>query len=377
MLWLFWIATAFVGYVLVGYPTLLWMVSRFRRRTHERKTIRPSVSVIVVVHNQAGILGEKIENTLQLAYPKDKLEIVIGSDHSNDATVDIIKSYEGRGVKFVESAQRLGKHHVQMLARDASRGEILVFTDAGIRMEPDVLEKIVSNFADPTVGSVSSEDQVQNTKEDWMGERFYVYGEMGLRRLESSVNSLVSLSGSLFAVRRDLCRVWHPDQSSDFFVALHTVASGMRAVVDPEARASFGVVRSEQAELWRKVRTIVHGLVVLFSHFELLNPFRYGMFAWQLLSHKLFRWLLPFAVFAVMVSNSFLWKDGLFYQACLVIQIGLYVTGLLSFFGGQIAKLKAVLLAGLFVLGNIATLLAWVKFCSGEKYVTWRPSRRG
>jgi cellulose synthase/poly-beta-1,6-N-acetylglucosamine synthase-like glycosyltransferase len=376
MVWAFWIAAAFVGYVLVGYPALLLLVSHFRQQKHERKAIRPLVSIIITVYNQSDILTEKIENTLRLKYPKDKIEIVIGSDCSNDATAEIIKSYFGRGVKFVESTQRVGKHYMQMMARDASCGEILVFTDVGIHLEPDVLETIVSNFASPTVGAVSSEDQIQHAKEGWMGERLYVYGEMGLRRLESSVNSLVSLSGSLFAVRRDLCRVWHPDQSSDFFVALHTVAAGMRAVVDPEVRASFGVVRSERAELRRKVRTIVHGMVVLFSHKDLLNPLRYGMFSWQLLSHKLFRWLLPIGMLAIMVANLFLWKKGLFFQACLIIQLGVYATGLLSFVGGRIADLKPVLWAGVLVLGNVATLLAWVQFCFGEKYVTWEPSRR-
>ena len=376
MLWTFWIAALFVAYVLVGYPALLVLVSHFRRKSHERKPILPKVSVIVVVYNQAEIIAEKIEDTLQLTYPRDKLEIVVGSDNSNDATADIVKSYAGRGVKLVESDRRVGKHRAQMMARDASSGEILAFTDAAIRLPPDALEKIVMNFADPAVGSVSSEDQIQPTQGGWVGERLYVYGEMGLRRLESSVNSLVSLSGSFFAVRRDLCNIWHADQSSDFFAALHTVKAGMRAVVDPEVRASFGVVRTERAELARKVRTIVHGLVVLFSHLELLNPFRYGMFAWQLASHKLFRWLLPFGMLTVLISNVFLWGDGFFYQLCLVGQLGVWLAGLLSLAGGQIARLRPVQWASILVLGNIATLLAWVKFCTGEKYVTWQPSRR-
>lgn len=336
----------------------------------------PQVSVIVVVYNQAEIIRRKVEELLELDYPKDKLEIVVGSDNSNDATAEVIKSYADRGVKFVESSRRVGKHHVQMLARDVSKGEILVFTDAAIHLEPDGLKKMVMNFADPSIGSVSSEDKIQATKAGWVGERLYVYGEMGLRRLEASVNSLVSLSGSLFGVRREICRDWHTDQSSDFFVALHTAAAGRRAVVDPEVRASFGIVGTERAELTRKVRTIVHGLVVLFAHKKLLNPFRYGIFAWQLASHKLFRWLLPFGMLAILISSAFLWKAGLFYQVCLVAQIVLWMVGFLSLAGGRISRFKVVRWSSVLILGNIATLVAWVKFCSGEKYVTWQPSRR-
>jgi glycosyltransferase involved in cell wall biosynthesis len=376
MVILFWFAFSFIVYTLVGYPTLLWIVSLFRRRTHERQPIYPTVSVIIVAHNEAAIIRDKIRNTLAFEYPKDKLEIIVGSDGSRDNTVEVIRSYAQEGVKLVESVERRGKHHLQMLARDTACGEMLVFTDTSIHTEPNVLAKMVSHFADDSIGAVSSVDKVFDTKKGWMGEHFYVYGEMGLRRLEAQVSSLVSLSGALFAVRRSLCDGWHPDQSSDFFLALHTVAKGLRAVIDPECPASLGVVRSEKAELSRKVRTIVHGLVVFFSHLALLNPFRYGLFSWQLASHKLFRWLLPFGVLAVLISNIFLWKAGLFYRVFLALQLTGYVAGLLSRLGGRAARLGLLKLASFFLLGNVATLVAWWKFCSGDKFVLWEPSRR-
>jgi glycosyltransferase involved in cell wall biosynthesis len=377
MVIVFWSALAFVVYTLVGYPTLLWLVSLVRRRTHQQGDIAPTVSVIIVVHNEASTIADKIKNTLAFDYPRDKLEIVVGSDGSTDATVEIVRSFAGQGVKLVESVERRGKHHMQMVARDVARGEILVFTDASILVEPQVLRRMVSHFADSSVGAVSSVDQLLDAKKDWVGEHFYVYGEMGLRHLEARVSSLVSLSGALFSARRFLCDPWYPDQSSDFFLALNAVARGLRAVQDPECRARLGVVRSEKAELSRKVRTIVHGLVVFFSNLRLVNPIRYGLFSWQLVSHKLCRWLLPFGIIAVFGSNLFLWKGGPFYQLFLVLQLLGYGVGLISYAGGGLARSGVLRLASFFVLGNVATLVAWWKFCRGEKMVTWEPSQRG
>lgn len=377
MVWVFWLSVGFVVYTLVGYQTLLWIISRFRRQEHRREDVTPAVTVIVVAHNEAATIGEKIQNTLAFDYPRDKLEVVVGSDGSQDATVEIIRSFAGAGVRLVESPERRGKHHIQMLARDVARGEILIFTDASIRMEPNVLRKMVSHFADPAIGCVCSVDQILEPRKGWRGEHFYVSGEMGLRQLEAQVGSLVSLSGSLFAVRRAVGEEWHPDMSSDFFLALHAVERGYRAVIDPECRARLGMVRSQKAERTRKVRTIVHGLVVFFAHLNLLNPLRYGFFSWQLLSHKLFRWLLPFAVLAALISNALLWNAGPFYQVCLLLQLAGYAVGLASNAGGQLAELGVFKLAGFFIMGNVATLVAWWKFCRGEKLVFWEPSRRG
>jgi hypothetical protein len=220
-------------------------------------------------------------------------------------------------------------------------------------------------------------DQVLEHKQGWRGEHFYIYGEMGLRRLEAKVSSLVSLSGALFAVRREVCEGWHPDMSSDFFLALHTVERGYRAILDPECRARVGIIKSQRAELSRKVRTIVHGLVVFFAHLNLLNPLRYGLFSWLLISHKLFRWMIPFAVIAALTSNALLWNRGIFYRGCLLLQMAVYAAALLVHLGGRIGQVRLFKMANFFVLGNIATLVAWWKFCQGEKLVTWEPSRRG
>jgi glycosyltransferase involved in cell wall biosynthesis len=376
MFWLFWISAAFLGYTFLGYPLLLFLISPVRRMVHRRAPIFPTVSLIVAVHNESSVLPQKIENCLALNYPKDKLEIFIVSDGSTDGTPEIVRSYAERGVKLIELPERRGKHYAQMIARDAAKGEILVFTDASIRMCPNALEKIVSNFADESVGCVSSEDRLFRAKRGSLGERNYVQFEVWLRRLETRTGSVLGLSGSFFAARREVCADWHADQSSDFFVALHALRQGKRAVVDPESVGYYAVTTSERGELQRKVRTIVHGLVVFFDHLEVANPLRYRVFAWKLLSHKLCRWLAPFAFLGVMVSSLFLWRSGLFYRAVVIGEALLLIAGLLPLLVGRLASVKALKPAAFFLLGNVATLIAWLKFCTGERYVQWQPTRR-
>jgi glycosyltransferase involved in cell wall biosynthesis len=376
MVFLFWFSLCFLLYTFVAYPLLLWLLATFRGRTHHRATIWPAVSIIVAARNEADKIRRKIKNTLELEYPCDKREIIIVSDGSTDATAEIVRSFSAQGVKLIELPAQRGKHYAQMMARDASQGEILVFTDVSVHLEPDALEKIVSNFADPTVGCVSSEDGIETPEGPRKGERSYVHFEMWLRRLESRANSLIGVSGSFFAARREVCKVWHPDQSSDFFVPLQAAIKGLRTVVDPACVGYYGLVRSEKEELRRKVRTVVHGLDVFFSHLKLLNPFRYGLLSWQLVSHKLFRWLVPYALLLLAISNLWLWKAGTFYRAFLVAQIAFYTIGLVGQPLNPRGYWKTVKIPAFFALTNWATLIAWFRFLTGETYASWRPSER-
>jgi len=374
MVWVFWWAAIFLIYTFAGYPLALWLVSLWRSRPYQRGEIQPEVSLIIAAHNEAAVIGRKIINCLEVTYPEDKYEIIVASDGSDDGTAEIVRSFSPQGVKLIEIPDRRGKQYAQMLARDAARGEILVFTDAGVELESDGLQKIVSNFADHSVGCVSSEDRVIQGR--GVGERSYVQLEMWLRRLESRIGSLVTASGSFFAARRTVCEVWHTDQTSDFFVPLNAVSQGLRAVVDPESLGCYALVHSEKDELQRKIRTVVNGLYVFFSNLHLLNPFRYGFFSWQLISHKLFRWLTPSAILFLAISNLFLWQTSSFYRMCLALQIGIYGAGLLALVADRFSRWKPTRLAGYFLLGNAATLMAWLYFLSGEKFVTWQPTQR-
>jgi glycosyltransferase involved in cell wall biosynthesis len=376
MIWLFWLAVLFLLYTLAGYPLALWVLSRFRNHPHARNAITPSVSIIVAAHNEAGSIANKIRNSLALTYPPDRCEIIVASDGSQDSTAEIVRSFSNRGVRLIEIPERRGKQFAQLQGRNAARGEILVFTDVGVELDSGALQAIVANFGDPKVGCVSSEDEIVKGP-GFKGEQSYVSFEMWMRRLESSVGSLVTASGSFFAARRAVCEPWHTDKTSDFFVVLNTVRAGMRSVVDPASIGRYGLSRSDRFELQRKVRTIVNGLDVFFMYVDLLNPLRYRFFSWELVSHKLFRWLVPSAMLLLFVSNFFLWKSGPFYQLCLVGQALIYGAGLLALTVKSFARWKPVKLAGYFLLGSAATLMAWFYFLSGEKFVSWQPTQRG
>ena len=376
MTWIFWSALFVLAYTFIGYPLLLWALSCFHKRVHRRDTHWPSVSLIIAVHNEFKRIDAKILNSLELQYPEGKREILVASDGANDGTADIIRSYADRGVKLIEIPERRGKHFAQMKARDASTGQILVFSDVSVRLDSDVLQKMVSNFIDPSVGCVSSEDSLTATAQSSMGENSYVDFETRLRRLESQVNSLVSLSGSFFAARREVCDDWNPLQSSDFFLALNAVSRGFRAVVDPTCRGYYGSAPLKRSEFIRKVRTIVHGLDVFFTHLKFLNPVRFGLFSLQLISHKLFRWLGPFALLSLTFSSVFLWKASLIYRVCLIGQIFLYGCGAVGLMGSNQRKVKLFTLAGFFLMGNAAAAYAWLRYCSGERYAAWQPTQR-
>jgi len=371
----FWISAALVVYATVGYPLLLAVFRRIISHPHRREQIWPTVSLIVPVHRQAHLLERKIQNALDLLYPQGKLQIIIVSDGDDEATLDYMAAHPHPRVEFLSLSEHRGKHYAQRMARDRAQGEILVFTDAAIQLDPQALERMVCNFADPEVGCVSSEDRVLSSPHAKVAEDSYVDVEMRLRRMESEIGSLVGVSGSFFAARRELCELWHDGLSSDFFVPLHTTAAGQRSVVDPGCHGWYGLTRSDRAEFQRKVRTIVHGIDVLLSHLNMLNPFVYGIFAWQLFSHKLCRWIVPFALMALLAANIALF-DIPFYRAVFFLQIGFYVAALFSMLHERLAEIKPLKLARFFLVSNAAALVAWIRIFAGEKYITWTPTRR-
>ena len=376
MIWLFWSAAALLLYTFAAYPVMVWLASVRRTDSRRREPIEPFVSIIVTAHNEEALMERKIQNCLSLTYPKDKCEIIVASDGSTDRTAAIAATFLTQGVRLIDLPERRGKQYAQMMARDLAQGEILVFTDAGVQLRADALRAMVSNFADPAVGCVSSEDEIVPARRGWAGERAYVQFEMWLRRVESRAGSLVSASGSFFAARKSVCEQWHVDQTSDFFVPLHAIAMGMRAVVDPASVGTYAAAHAPKTELYRKVRTIVNGLHVFFSHLELVNPFRYGLVAWQLVSHKLCRWLTPFAGLALLVSSWALWPAGFFYRLSSVVLSAGLATGIVGLAAGRLTNWKPLRLAAYLLLGNAATVMAWSYFITGERFVTWQPTRR-
>jgi Glycosyl transferase family 2 len=375
MQFLFWACVVFVFYAYFGYPAALYVVARLFGKPVRRAAITPSVSFVIAARNEAARIRSKIENTLALDYPRDLMEIIVASDCSDDATHDIVREYAGRGVRLVAAPERRGKEFAQSLAIEASAGDVLVFTDASTRLEPDGVRNIVQNFADPSVGCVSSVDRVIGADGQPSGEGAYVRYEMFLRSLESRVGSLVGLSGSFFAARRDVCDPWPVDLPSDFNTLLNTVRKGMRGVSDPAAVGSYADLNNPHAEYARKVRTVSRGLRSLGRNLYLLNPLGYGLSAWELFSHKLCRWLVPFAMIGALVSSLALAPSSSVFAVFAVAQVLGYAVA--AYVLGAEARVRGIwTVVPFFVLVNVSILQAWYDVLRGRRAVTWQPSSR-
>lgn len=316
----FWTSLALIFYAYAGYPLALLIISLFRRRRVLRKPITPLISFIIPVHNEERRIEEKIENTLHQDYPRDKLQIIVASDCSQDKTDEIVGSYASRGILLVRLRERRGKESAQQQALQHATGEILVFSDAATILPRDAVSQMVQNFADPTVGCVSSVDRYIDADGSISGEGAYVRYEMFLRHLETQINTLVGLSGSFFAARREVCRNWATDLQSDFNTLLNAVRLGLRGVSDPQTVGYYKTIADERKEYERKIRTVLRGISVFMRSLPMLNPFRYKLFAWQLLSHKLGRWLVPFAMISAFLSNALLAQQSSLYLASFVLQ---------------------------------------------------------
>jgi cellulose synthase/poly-beta-1,6-N-acetylglucosamine synthase-like glycosyltransferase len=365
----------FVFYSYLGYPISLYLLSAFKKKNVERKIQYPHVTMIVTAYNEEKRIKAKIENTLRLSYPKDKLQIVIASDGSTDDTNRIAESHRDSGIELFAIPIRGGKENAQKEALKIAGGEVIVFTDVATMLEPSGLERIVSNFADPSVGCVSSEDRLIGRDGKPSGEGIYVRYEMLLRRLESRVNSLVGLSGSFFAARKSVCRDFSGDMQSDFRTLLNSIRMGLRGVSDPEATGSYLDVSDSSREFDRKVRTVLRGLTVFFRHMEFLNVLKYGFFSYQYFCHKLLRWLVPFFLIIAFVANLLLASKSQGYFLLFAAQLSFYGVAIWGWKarrqGGNMIKIPFY-----FLTVNASIVIAWCRYLKRERVVMWTPSER-
>jgi glycosyltransferase involved in cell wall biosynthesis len=367
----FWSSVVLIFYAYLGYPCALAALSLIRRRPVKRAPITPHVSFIITAYNEQARIREKIENTLRQNYPRSRFEILVASDCSTDSTDAIAASYSPL-VRLIRAPHRKGKEAAQKRAIKIASGEILIFSDVATALEPDGIGKIVENFADPTVGCVSSVDRFVDADGEISGEGLYVRYEMWLRMLETKVNSLVGLSGSFFAARHEVCRRWATNRQSDFSTLLNAVDMGWRGVLDPESAGYYWNITDDRREFERKVRTVVRGLFVLTANAGMMNPLRYGLFAWQLASHKLCRWVVPFAMLTAFASNAVLAPQSAFYLMAFLAQTGWYLAALAGLYiNAGVLKVPAFLLAA-----NVAVFVAWMRHAAGDRITAWTPSER-
>jgi glycosyltransferase involved in cell wall biosynthesis len=372
----FWLSVFLVFWTYVGYYLLLKLLSVLVVRETERVDITPGVSIVITAYNEQKKISRKLEECLSLDYPKDQLEIIVASDGSTDGTNSIVQSFETMGVQLIAVPERRGKHYAQEQAIGTARHGIIVLTDATTSLRSDSIRKIVRSFADQSIGCVSGMDVVASSTEAPQGEGVYVRYEMSLRSLESRVCSLIGVSGSFFAVRKELCNTWFADMSSDFFVPIVSYMNGKRAILDSEAIGEYELVKNPEREFHRKVRTVVHGLAVLIRLASVMNPFRYGLFSFQMISHKLLRWLVPFLLILMLATNLLLLSSGLIYVLLLFAQASFCIAALAAYLFKFLERNAVFKIPFFFVMVNLSILVAWIRYLTGERYVTWERTDR-
>jgi len=340
------------------------------------------VSITIPVYNEAATIGQTLERILAIDYPADRRQIVVVSDASSDGTDDIVRGFAERGVELLRVPERGGKSAAENAALPFLRGGIVVNTDASIHIPPEAVRRLVAAFADPSVGVASGRDVSVTRIGDVsnQGESGYVGYEMAIRDLETRVDGIVGASGCFYAIRAELHQAYVPaGLSRDFAAALVAREHGYRAVSVPDAICFVPRTASLRSEYRRKVRTMTRGMQTLAYKGRLLNPLRYGLFAWMLFSHKVCRWLTPWAGAAALVALAML-APGASWARVLLAVAGLGgATALAGWVwpggtGRAVPKLLA--LPAYVVSGNVAAMEALLAALAGRRHATWEPTRR-
>jgi cellulose synthase/poly-beta-1,6-N-acetylglucosamine synthase-like glycosyltransferase len=371
---LFWIAALLLAYVHAGYPILMGALARLRPRPPAAADILPSISIVVVAHDEGRQVRGRLENLLCLDYPRDRLEIVLGSDGSTDGTVGEALGFEKDGVRVAAFPERRGKAAVIDDLVPSCRGDVVVLADARQRFEPGALRRLVRSFADPEVGAVSGAlvlDRGAAGAPIGAGVGFYWRRESALRRAESLVDSTVGATGAFYAIRRRLFAPIPRDTIlDDVLIPMRIMHRGYRVVCDPEARAHDRPACDPGAERSRKIRTIAGNFQLFARDTWLLNPCRNRLWL-QTVSHKGLRLLGPILL-AALFGSSLALAERPFFAAALLAQVLFHAAGVAGSRlrdGGR--RLRFLAIPAVVWLLTCATVVAFARFLSGRQRVTW------
>lgn len=367
---LFWLALTLLLYVFVGYPLVIKMLAAIIGvGTKKDEGFLASVSIILSVYNEEEVIEAKIANFLALDYPEDLLEIVIISDCCSDRTDELILRHTNQRIHLLVQAERSGKTRNLNRGVSEARGEILVFTDANSMFDRDAVKKLVRNFADSTVGLVSGKSVYLDATGSVSSGGVYRRYEDFIKDSESRMGGVIGADGAIYALRKNNYTPLRSEYINDFIHTIQVVLAGGRAINDDQAISCEKVEETGSGELRRQTRIMSQSWLIFVSQFGLVLKAGKLLYLWQLISHKLLRWLtMPFVVMLFGAS----WDcapAGFFYQAVFVSQI-FFITGVLV---GTRAKSGFMRVLYLFILLHYAALAGLFKYLNGTIYTTWNP----
>jgi cellulose synthase/poly-beta-1,6-N-acetylglucosamine synthase-like glycosyltransferase len=375
---IFWLILFLIFYTYAGYSLFILLLSLFINRPIKKKEVYPRVTFLITAYNEEHSIAAKLKNTLHLDYPGEKLEVIVASDGSTDSTDTVVKQFHDQGVILNRVEGRVGKTETQNQTVAKATGDIIIFSDATTSYKEDAIRKIVRNYADPQVGAVSGRYEYINPTGAAVGlgtVLFWKYENL-IKRLQTRIQTITGCCGCIYSVRRDLYEPLPRDIISDLVEPLKILEKGFRISFEPEAVAYEETTETSKEEFGMRVRVISRGMNGLWYMRNLFNPFKYGFISFQLFSHKVLRWMIPFMLPLLLMSN-FLLVGKLFYNLCFIIQVLFYLgagAGYLLDRSGKKAKLLALPLY--YCVVNAASITAFFRTVTGKKSIVWETVRQ-
>lgn len=382
---IFWASVFIVFYSYIGYGMLLWLLVKLngnRAKFSGNTTFTPHITLLVAAFNESDFIDQKIQNSLGLNYPKDKLDLIIVADGSSDDTPQKIKAYPQ--VQLFFEPERKGKSMAINRVMPFIKTDIVVFSDANTLLNEDCLLNIVQHYQNPKVGAVAGEKVVSSTGQltniAGEGEGLYWKYESFLKKLDAQFYSVVGAAGELFSIRTQLFE--HVDKNvllDDFIISMKICQKGYRVMYEPRAFATEAPSFSMQEEQKRKIRISAGGFQSVVMLKDLLNIFKYGKLSFQYISHRVLRWVVcPWLLPIIFITNLLLLKSGGWLYSILFVSQCLFYAAALA--GWLLAKahkkVKLLYVAYYFVFMNWALYLGFVRFLSNKQSVLWDKARR-
>ena len=389
----FWILIFIVFYTYIGYGILLWLLVKIRRMAgkksgsvkEDQENFEPDVTLFIAAFNEKDFISQKIQNSLELDYPREKLHMVWVTDGSDDGTPEALKKYEG--IEVYHLPKRSGKVGAMNRGMQFVKSPIVVFSDANTMLNRESIRRIVHLFRDPGVGCVSGEKRIFSRKKDaaaGAGEGLYWKYESALKKLDAELHSVVGAAGELFAIRTELFQEMEGDTLlDDFMISLRVAQKGYTIQYDPEAYAIETASANVREELKRKIRISAGGIQSVIRLRSLLNVFRYRTLSFQYISHRVLRWTLAPVSLLLLIPAGFILalSEGLtglgIYSILFWGQVIFYLgAGLGWYLENRLVRIKLLFIPYYFFIMNLSVFLGFKRYLQGSQPVNWDRAKR-
>lgn len=374
----FFISIALLFYIYLGYPLFVYLISILFPKKVKSGEFVPKVTILITAYNEELSIAQKLENTLEIDYPQENLEILVASDGSTDKTDEIVKKFADKGIKLFRQEGRVGKTITQNNAVERANGEIILFSDATTNYRKNVLQAILPNFADEKIGCVAGKLIYVDNSESNVGKgaKSYWNYESFLKQSESDACSLIGASGCLYAVRKSAYQPMYAEACSDFLICTVVYKQGLRSIYEPNAVCFEETNQKTDKEMKMRIRVISQTYTDLWRNREMLNPFKSGFYAIELLSHKVLRYSVPLFLVTALISSAVLAYSSWIFEVFFLLQAVFYFVALLGWILERtIGKIGIFAIPHYFVLANLASVLGFYKFLRGENYASWETVR--